>query len=223
MWWRTSVRSARRLPGKDIDIKKGLIAAERDKSEVRRARQFWINERLPFMREQLERLVFLDETGTNTKLTRTRGRCLNGARLFGKAPFGYRSNQTLIAGMNSTGIVAPWVIPGPLDREAFDTYVESVLAPSLDPGTVVILDNLRVHKSEKAAKTLKERGCWFLYLPPYSPDLNPIEMAFSKLKSHLRRIGARTIDSLIQAIGDICELYTPDECLNYFRASGYAS
>jgi hypothetical protein len=93
-----------------------------------------------------------------------------------KAPFGYRSNQTLIAGLNSTGIVAPRVIPGPLDREAFDTYVESVLAPSLDPGTVVILDNLRVHKSEKAAKALKERGRWFLFLPPYSPDLNPIEM-----------------------------------------------
>ena len=82
---------------------------------------------------------------------------------------------------------------------------------------------MRVHKSDNAAQILKERGCWFLFLPPYSPDLNPIEMAFSKLKSHLRRIGARTIDSLIQAIGDICELYSPDECLNYFRASGYAS
>lgn len=223
MWRYISARLARRLPSKDIDIKKGLIAQERDKPEVRKARHSWINERLPVMREQFERLVFLDETGTNTKLTRTRGRCLNGARLFGKAPFGYRTNQTLIAGLNSTGIVAPWVIPGAIDREAFDTYVEQVLAPNLDPGTVVILDNLRVHKSEKAAQILRERGCWFLFLPPYSPDLNPIEMAFSKLKSHLRRIGARSIDSLIQAIGDICQLYTPDECLNYFRASGYTS
>lgn len=211
------------MPSKAIDIKKGLIAAERDKPEVRKARQYWISERLPFMREQFERLVFLDETCTNTKLTRSRGRCLNGTRLFGKAPFGYRTNQTLIAGLSSTGIVAPWVIPGALDRAAFDTYVEQVLAPNLEAGTVVILDNLRVHKSDNAAQILKERGCWFLFLPPYSPDLNPIEMAFSKLKSHLRRIGARTIDSLIQAIGDICELYSPDECLNYFRASGYAS
>jgi len=175
------------------------------------------------MREHFERLVFLDETGTNTKLTRTRGRCLNGARLFGKAPFGYRTNQTLIAGLSNTGIVAPWVIPGALDGEAFDTCIEQVLAPSLERGTVVILDNLRVHKSQKAAQILKEHGCRFLFLPPYGPDLNPIEMAFSKLKSHLRRIGARTIDGLIQAIGDICELYTHDECLNYFRASGYVS
>jgi transposase len=87
----------------------------------------------------------------------------------------------------------------------------------------VILNNLRVRKSEKAARILKEYGCWFLFLPPYGPDLNPIEMAVSKLKSHLRRIGARTIDRLIQAIGDVCELYTPDQCLNYFRASGYVS
>ena len=103
------------------------------------------------------------------------------------------------------------------------TYIEKVLAPELEPGTVVILDNLATHKSEKAAATLKAKDCSFLFLPPYSPDLNPIEMAFSKLKAHLRKIGARTFDQLIRAVGDICDLFTEDECWNYFKAAGYAS
>lgn len=175
------------------------------------------------MRRHPERLVFLDETGTNTRMTRTHGRSPKGERLAGQAPFRYGGNQTLIAGLSQEGVVAPWVISGAIDREAFDVYVEQVLAPELDPGTVVILDNLAVHKSEKAAKALKAQGCWLLYLPPYSPDLNPIELAFSKLKAHLRRIGARTFEQLIQAIGSICDMFTPDECWNYFIKAGYAS
>ena len=99
-----------------------------------------------------------------------------------------------------------------MDRDAFDTYVEKVLIPELEPGSVVILDNLATHKSDTAAQMLTSSGCWFLFLPAYSPDLNPIEMAFSELKAHLRRIGARTFDQLIEATDEICDLFTPDEC-----------
>ena len=110
-----------------------------------------------------------------------------------------------------------------LDSLLFDqAWVETQLAPTLQPGDVVILDNLSSHKSERAKAILKERGAWFLFLPPYSPDLNPIEMAFAKLKAHLRRIGARTIDALWRAVGSICDLYSSDECWNYFKAAGYA-
>ena len=109
-----------------------------------------------------------------------------------------------------------------MNRQIFETWVESQLAPTLQPGDVVILDNLSSHKSEKAKAILGKRGAWFLFLPPYSPDLNPIEMAFAKLKAHLRRIGARTLDVLWRAVGSICDLYSPDECWNYIQAAGYA-
>ena len=108
-----------------------------------------------------------------------------------------------------------------MDRDTFDTYIEKVLIPELEPGSVVILDNLATHKSEAAARMLKSHGCWFLALPACSPDLNPIEMAFSKLKAHLRRIGTRTFDQLIEAIGKIRNLFTPDQCCKYFKAAGY--
>ena len=175
------------------------------------------------MREQTHRLVFIDETATTTKMTRLRGRALHGQRLRARAPFGHWKTQTFIAGLRNDGLTAPWIIDRPMTREIFEIYVETQLAPTLAPGDVVILDNLPSHKSDKAAALLKARGAWFLFLPPYSPDLNPIEMAFSKLKAHLRRIGARTIDELWRAVGSICDLYDPEECRNYFTAAGYAS
>jgi transposase len=110
-----------------------------------------------------------------------------------------------------------------MDGEAFETWVETQLAPTLQKGDVVILDNLKVHKNAKAAEILREKGAWFLFLPRYSPDLNPIEMAFAKLKAHLRRIGARTLDALWRAVGEICGLFDPDECWNFFNAAGYVS
>ena len=110
-----------------------------------------------------------------------------------------------------------------MSRDAFDSYIKKVPIPELEPGSVVILDNLATHNSDTAARRLKTHGCWFLFLPACSPDLNPIEMAFSKLKAHLRRIGARTFDQLIEAIGNICNLFTPDQCRNFFQAAGYAS
>ena len=188
----------------------------------------WITRRLPRMRQEPHRLVFIDETAVKTNLTRLRGRSFRGERLYGTAPFGRWGTQTFIAGLTHDALIAPWVITGAMDGLAFDTYIKTQLAPTLEPGTVVILDNLpthklSTHKSPRAAQALKDRGCWFLFLPPYSPDLNPIEMAFSKLKAHLRRIGTRNFDALFKALGDICDLFDPDECWNFLKAAGYAS
>ncbi|MGB3280151.1 MAG: IS630 family transposase, partial [Pseudorhodobacter sp.] len=190
---------------------------------LRQARREWITRRQPRMRQEPHRLVFIDETAVKTNLTRLRGRAPVGERLYGTAPFGKWGKQTFIAGLTQNALIAPWVITGAMNGPAFDIYVETQLAPALDPGTVVILDNLSTHKSPRAAEALRRRGCWFLFLPPYSPDLNPIEMAFSKLKAHLRRIGARTFDALFEALGDICNLFDPKECSNFVKAAGYAS
>jgi transposase len=187
---------------------------------VAAARQAWAA-RQPRMRLEPHRLVFLDETGTTTKMTRLRGRCPKGQRLRSKAPFGHWKTQTFIAGLRCFGLTAPFVIDAPMNRRIFEAYVETQLAPTLSAGDVVILDNLAAHKSPKAEAAIKARGAWMLFLPPYSPDLNPIEMAFSKLKANLRARAIRTIDGLWQAIGDICNLYSPAECKNYFNAAGY--
>jgi len=173
------------------------------------------------MRQEPHRLVFLDETGTSTKMTRLRGRCPRGQRLYASAPFGHWKTQTFVAGLRYSELSAPWVIDGPMTRRIFEIYVETQLAPTLSHGDVVILDNLPAHKSEKAAQCLKQKGAWFLFLPPYSPDLNPIEQAFSQIKSHLRKAEARTLDALWHAIGDICDLVGPEACRNYFTAAGY--
>lgn len=174
------------------------------------------------MRAEPHRLVFLDETSTTTKMTRLRGRAPCGERLIGDAPFGHWGTQTFIAGLRSDELIAPWVLNGPMNRAAFDIYIETQLAPCLEPGDVVILDNLSSHKSAAAQACLKAQGNWMLFLPPYSPDLNPIEMAFSKLKAHLRRIKARTLEQLWRAVGNICDLFEPEECSNFFKAAGYA-
>ena len=173
------------------------------------------------MREQRGRLIFIDETATNTKMTRLRGRSLKGERLNSKAPFGHWGTQTFIAGLKCDGLIAPWVIDAPMNRVIFETYIETQLAPALNAGDVVIMDNLSSHKSGRAETTIRAKGAWLLFLPPYSPDLNPIEMAFSKIKAHLRSTAARTIDDLCKAIGNICALFTPEECSNYFTAAGY--
>jgi transposase len=161
------------------------------------------------MRQQPYRLVFLDETYVNTKMTRLRGRSRKGQRLRTAAPFGPWETHTFIAGLRCHELSAPWVIDGPITRRAFETYIETQLAPTLAKGDVVILDNLAAHKSAKAAACLKQRGAWFLFLPAYSPDLNPIEQAFAKLKAHLRKAAARTVDALWRALGEICALARP--------------
>ena len=168
------------------------------------------------MQAHPDRLVFIDETSVKTNLTRLRGRSLCGKRLEMTAPFGAWGTQTFIAGLTHDSLIAPWVIKGAMNGEAFAAYIRQVLAPELLPGTVVICDNLATHRNKDAAQALKDVGCWILYLPPYSPDLNPIEMAFSKLKAHLRRIGARTFDQMFDALAEVCNLFTPQECWNYF-------
>ena len=173
------------------------------------------------MRLEPHRLVFIDETGTTTKMARLRGRCSKGRRLLSKAPFGHWKTQTFVAGLRCEGLTAPFVIDAPMDRRIFETYVETQLAPTLKPGDIVIVDNLPAHKSAAAEQAIRARGAWLLFLPPYSPDLNPIEMAFAKLKALLRAKAIRTIDALWRAIGEICDLFTPQECRNYFHAAGY--
>lgn len=175
------------------------------------------------MRAQPARLVFIDETSVKTNMTPLRGRSPCGERLPADAPFGKWQTQTFIAGLRCDQLIAPWVIEGAMDGAAFETYVETQLAPQLSCGDVVILDNLNVHKSQRAAKTLAASGAWFLSLPKYSPDLNPIELAFAKLKHRLRKAAARTYDDLWRAIGNVCDLFQPQECWNYLSAAGYVA
>lgn len=175
------------------------------------------------MHEQPGRLVFLDETSVKTNMTPLRGRSLRGQRLRAHVPFGKWQTQTFIAALRCDALVAPWIIGGAIDRPAFDLYIETQLAPTLNQGDVVILDNLNVHKSPKAAEALRQRGAWFLFLPRYSPDLNPIEMAFSKLKAHLRKAAARTYDDLWKATGPICDLFSPSECWNFLKQQNYVA
>jgi transposase len=175
------------------------------------------------MRAEPARLIFVDETSVKTNMCRLRGRAPRGERLKGQAPFGKWETQTFIAGLRCNQLVAPFLIEGAMDGEAFDVYIETQLAPLLNKGDVVILDNLNVHKSPRAAAALAARGACLLFLPKYSPDLNPIEMAFAKLKAHLRKAAARTIDALWRAVGDICSLFTPEECWNFFKAHSYVA
>ncbi len=202
-------------------FKKTLRASEQDCPDIRKAREEWAQTRQPRMRLEPDRLVFLDETGTTTKMTRLRGRCPRGRRLLAKAPFGHWKTQTFIAGLRRDALTAPFVIDAPMDRRIFKTYVETQLVPTLRPGDIVIADNLPAHKSPAAEKAILAKGAWLLFLPPYSPDLNPIEMAFAKLKALLRARAIRTIHALWRAIGEICDLFTPQECQNYFAAAGY--
>jgi len=173
------------------------------------------------MRDHLERLIFIDETALKTNMTKTSGWATRGDRLIDHAPAGRWNTQTFIAGLRHDRIDATGVINGPMDKDMFDLYVDGILAPVLRSGDVVILDNLPAHKSTAARETLKAIGAWFLFLPKYSPDLNPIEMAFSKLKALIRKAAARTYDELWQAVGNVCKIFTDEECYNFFVAAGY--
>ena len=201
--------------------KKTLLASEQDRPDVAAARREWQTKRPPRMRREAHRLVFVDETGTTTKMVRARGRCAESQRLKAQAPFGHWKTQTFIAGLRCSDLTAPFVVDQPMNRRIFETWVHTQLVPTLSKGDVVILDNLAAHKSSAAEQAIRSRGAWLLFLPAYSPDPNPIEMAFSKLKAHLRARAARTIDDLCKAIGEICDLFEPDECRNYFNAAGH--
>ena len=175
------------------------------------------------MANMLESLVFIDETSLKTNLVKTTGWAPVGKRLIDHAPFGHWHTQTFVAGLARDGLIAPWVLDGAMNRDSFDTYVRGVLAPALSPGQIVVADNLSSHKSRLAIELLRAQGNDLIFLPPYSPDLNPIEMAFSKLKTLIRKAAARTYQALWRQVGAVCDLFQPDECQNYFFAAGYGS
>lgn len=177
--------------------------------------------RKPFFDKALTRLVFIDETSTNTRLTKRTGWAPRSERYTTSAPFGGWKTQTFIAGLRCHSMIAPWIVDAPMNKARFELYVETQLAPELSPGDVVILDNVAFHKSERAAELVRQRGAWMLSLPPYSPDLNPIEMAFSKLKALLRKKAARSFDDICDALKEICDLFDPIQCRNFFKAAGY--
>lgn len=166
--------------------------------------------------------VFLDETGATTNMVRRYGWAPKGRRLVDAAPHGHWRTTTFVAGLRSTGIIAPLVIDGPMTGETFRAYVEQVLAPALSPGDVVVMDNLAAHKVTGVREAVAAVGASILYLPPYSPDLDPIEQMFAKLKALLRRAAARTRETLWTIIGRLLDTFSPAECRNYLTNSGYA-
>ena len=154
-------------------------------------------------------------------MARLRGRAPRGKRLRAGIPKGHWKTTTFVAGLRLTGMMAPFVLDGPMNRSAFLAYVRQVLAPELKRGDVVILDNLPAHKGSRVREAIEAAGASLLYLPPYSPDFNPIENAFAKLKALLRKAAERTVEGLWAAIGRLIDLFTPQECINYFTATGY--
>jgi transposase len=161
------------------------------------------------------RLVFADETGAATNMARRHGRSPRGSRLDGPVPHGHWKSTTFVGGLTSRGFVAPYVVDGPMNGAIFRAWVEQMLVPELRAGDIVVMDNLAAHKVAGIRAAIPARGAELRYLPPYSPDLNPIEQAFAKLQAHLRKAGARTAEALWRAIGDICDLFEPQACWNY--------
>jgi transposase len=168
------------------------------------------------------RLVFIDETGTSTNMARLRGRCRRGQRLLAKVPHGHWKITTFVAALRHDAITAPFVIDEPMNATIFLAYLEQCLVPTLKPGDIVVMDNLSAHKNEKVRETIEAAGAELRYLPPYSPDLNPIEQAFAKLKAHLRKAAERSIAALWDRIGSTLNDFSPEECRNFFNHLGYA-
>ncbi len=198
--------------------KKTAHAAEQDRPDVLKRREDWFEGQLDL---DPARLVFIDETGASTNMARLRGRAPRGKRLRAGIPQGHWKTTTFVAGLRLTGMMAPMVLDGPMNRPAFLAYVQQVLVPELEPGDVVILDNLPAHKGAQVREAIEAAGASLLYLPPYSPDFNPIENAFAKLKALLRKAAERTIEGLWHLIGTLIETFSPEECTNYFAAAGY--
>jgi transposase len=167
------------------------------------------------------RLVFVDETWASTNMARTHGRCPAGQRLVLDVPHGHWQTTTFVAALRCDGLVAPTVVDGAMTGDLFVAYVERQLVPTLRPGDVVVMDNLSCHKRAEVRRAIEAVGCELRLLPPYSPDLNPIEKAFSKLKALLRKAAKRTVETLWRYLGEVLDEFGPAECLNYFRSCGY--
>jgi len=170
-----------------------------------------------------DKLAFVDETGASTKMVRLRGRCQRGERLRAKAPGGHWKTTTFTAGLRRNALVAPFILDGPMNGDAFLVYVEKILVPTLQLGDIVVMDNLPAHKVDGVRRLICEAGAELRLLPAYSPDLNPIEMAFSQFKAHLRKAAERTVPALWERIAQCLDKITPQACINYFDAAGYAS
>jgi transposase len=185
---------------------------------VKAARETWF-EGQPSL--DPSRLIFIDETWTATNMARTHRRCLRGQRLRSPVPHGHWKPTTFVAGLRLSRIATPFVLDGPINRDAFQTYVDRVLVPELVPGDIVVMDDLGSHKGPAVRAAIEAAGARLLFLPPSSPDFNPIERAFSKLKALLRKAEERTVEGLWSAIGRLVDTVTPDECANFFAAAGY--
>jgi len=200
--------------------KKTLHAAEQDRPDVAAARTA-----LKVEQSKLDasRLVFIDETAVTTKMVRHHGRAPCGERLIASVPHGHWKTLTLVAALRIDALTAPFAIDGAMDGPSFLAYVEQVLVPTLRKGDTVFMDNLRTHKIDGVKEAVEAVGAEVRYLPPYSPDLNPIEQAFAKLKAALRQGAARTVKALLKLIGKLIKTFAPEQCANYFRHAGYTA
>jgi transposase len=185
---------------------------------VAQARAAWREEQ---PRINAEQLVFIDETGTATNMARRYGRCRRGERLNAKLPHGHWKTTTFVAGLRAGGITAPCVIDRPMNGLIFRAFIEQFLAPTLKPGDIVVMDNLAAHKVEGVREAIEAVGATLRYLPPYSPDLNPIEQLFAKLKALLRKAAERSVEALWNRIGALLGAISLTECANYFKNAGY--
>ena len=199
--------------------KKTVHAAEQERPDVAEARAVW-----KAGQGELDpaRLVFIDETGTFTNMARLRGRGKRGQRVIGRVPWGHWKTLTFIAGLRQGEITAPFVIDQAMNGAIFVEYVRQCLVPTLRDGDIVVMDNLPAHKGDEVAELIAAAGAQLRFLPPYSPDFNPIEQAFAKLKAHLRKAQERTIDDLWRRIGSLLDLFKPAECAAYLANAGYA-
>ena len=168
------------------------------------------------------RLIFIDETWVKTNMTRTHGRCAVGQRLVAKVPHGHWKTLTFVAALRCDGLTAPCVIDGPINARSFLAYVTQFLVPTLRPGDIVVIDNLGSHKGPAIRRAIRAAGAYLFFLPPYSPDLNPIEQVFAKLKTLLRKAATRSVEATWKTIGALLDEFTPQECANYLANSGYA-
>ena len=199
--------------------KKSLHASEQDRPDVARRRERWKRHQGKL---DASRLVFIDETWAKTNMTRSHGRCARGKRLVAKAPHGHWRTLTFLAALRCDRIEAPCVIDGPINGRSFLAYVEQLLVPTLCAGDIVIMDNLGSHKSQAVRRAIRAAGAKLFFLPPYSPDLNPIEQVFAKLKTLLRKAEERTVEATWQRIGMLLHTCAPSECANYLLNAGYA-
>jgi len=200
--------------------KKTLFATEQDRPDVARKRVRWKTHQ---GRLDPARLVFIDETWAKTNMTRVRGWAPRGQRLLAKVPQGHWRTLTFLAALRCDRIDAPCVIDGPINGQSFLAYVEQALVPTLSPGDIVIMDNLGSHKGKAVRRAIRTAGARLIFLPPYSPDLNPIEQVFAKLKTLLRKAAERTVEATWRRIGTLLGAFSPQECANYLRNAGYAS